>query len=86
MAYNVVEYWRGLEELRPLINGKYEMLDPEAFYVGRNGDIQGGDMVEPGDLNESTKKSVLTYDSPFEPPVMRELFVGMYDAILLEVY
>jgi len=86
MAYNIVEYWRGIEENRTLIGmgAWYETLDPDAFYVGANCDVDG-DQVGPEDLVESDKQRVLTYDSPFEGPVERELYVGQYCGILMEV-
>lgn len=86
MGVNILEYWRGVEENRPLIGrgNQYGPLDPEAFYLGVNCDVDG-DQVGPEDLDERKKQTVMTYDSPWAEPVPRDLYVGEYCGILMEV-
>lgn len=82
------EYWRGIEELRPLIymSEYYEELNPEAFYVGANSDCETAtDIVDPADLNPEERTMVTTYDGPHTDPVERMLYVGEYQAILCEM-
>lgn len=85
MGVNILEYWRGLEKNRHIIGMGpfYKTLDPEAFYIGANCDVDG-DQVEPEDLNEGEKRRVLTYDSPWDAPVERELYIGECCGILIE--
>lgn len=88
MGYYIVEYWRGLEELRPMIyfGSQYDALDPEAFYVGSNSDIESPlDIVDPKYLDPNDKKLVKTYNFPGSKPRMRELYVGEHHGILCEI-
>ena len=86
MSINILEYWRGREENRPMIGmgSWYGELNPEAFYLGANCDAEG-DQVEPGDLDERDKVTVLAYDSPFEGPIERDLYVQGECGVLMEV-
>jgi hypothetical protein len=89
MGAILVEYWRGLEALRPLIyeSDNYKTLDPEAFYLGDNSIIRStSDTICPIELYPSDKKCVKTYDGPNLDPLTRDLFVGKHQGILYDSY
>ena len=81
-----MELVRGLPELRPMIAGRFEVLDATCYYPAIQMHIDEDEKVSIEDILQLPKKMATVFKVPGDLPQEMELYIdGEYHANFLEV-
>lgn len=80
-----MEFVRGLPELRPMIAGRFDVLDPECYYPAIPMHVDEDERFISGDIFRLPKGTVIVYENPETMPHEMDLYIGEYRAFFLEV-